>query len=169
MSPVQNLNKYKLWLVILDGDGKKLTEPKRIAYTNGDALDMVKIGNTMFMAWSNNFTDRISYVFLDEDGNPLMSVADMASPDGRRMDTVSVTYAYPPDNLSPTAILTWENPQADRLYYAMIDINGTVTPPMIYRQAYGDLPVVHSGAAGASIAPLPYPLIWYINLPYVRK
>ncbi len=123
------------------------------------------------MAWSNNLTDRISHVFINSDGTLSTAIQDLESPDGRRMDTVSVTYAYPPNNTNPGAILTWENPQADRLYYAMINPAGYVTPPMIFREAqgFGEMRVVRSGAAGASIAPLPFPLMWYLELPFIQK
>lgn len=164
-------DKYKLWLKILDGNGRNPSAAKLIDATHGDSLDMVKIGDKMFMAWSNNLTDRISHVFINSDGTLSTAIQDLESPDGRRMDTVSVTYAYPPNNTNPGAILTWENPQADRLYYAMINPAGYVTPPMIFREAqgFGEMRVVRSGAAGASIAPLPFPLMWYLELPFIQK
>lgn len=157
----------QLWLQRLDQNGVNIGSPIPLAIVQGRSLDMVRVGSNMLITWIDRQDMRVKYMFVTSEGVPVNGIMGLQSPDGRDMDYVSATFDYTdPDH---RAVLTWENLQGDRLYYAAVNVSGEVTPPMIMRQGKGAIPVVHTGAPGASIAPLPFPLRWKLNLPAVVK
>lgn len=87
-------------------------------------------GNVAF-AWTDASleADRVAYLLKSHDLSSTLTSGFFTNPDGRPAGRVSVTR----DN-SRHAILTWMDAKwFQRLYYALIDYTGVVTPPLTFR------------------------------------
>lgn len=165
---IENNSIVHLWLSKL-GDTDVCSSPKvEFPDIRGRSLDMVQLdANYAIIGFVNLDTADIQYARVDINAleTATIEVKTLPNPDGRRMETPSLIRAQ-----DGKVIITWENLNTDRLYYALLGSNGdVVTPPMIFRQT-GDLQSgLITGSAGASLAPLNSPLVFYTNLPLVRR
>jgi hypothetical protein len=134
---------------------------------NGRSLDLVRVGPTqVLLGWVNLDTSQVQTLLVDTDAlSAKPSPVTLNNPDGRNMNSLSMVNA--PGDL---VILTWENSDRDRLYYALLNSLGQiVTPAMIFNRLTDPNGIIQTGLPGESLAPLPSPLIFVQIMPLIQR
>ena len=144
------------------------TTPINIGSFYGRSLEMIQAGDShILLGWVEETSDDVqtllvnSTTLVGETVDPLT----LANPDGRIMEAISMTTAS-----GGFIVLTWENIDNDRLYYALMNNNGeVVTPPMIFHHSSDPNIRLQTGASGGSLAPLDSPLVFTELMPFIQR
>ena len=161
-----------LWGMKLDSSGAKVGGPypiaNQIAAINSNTIDTVQLWDeNILVAWINTGQPKVTvYCLWDVNGNIVKSPTFLDSPDGLSASQIAVTF-----DQYGHGILTWLNQNYNRMYYALVDGNGTLlVPPMIQREAQtGPNSSIDLGSSTHSTAFLLDPIGWQVFLPLVRK
>ena len=108
-------------------DGLIVGDESTLYAVDGEGLDIAQLSNdNLAIAWTDPETNQINYTIRDADvSTDLSGLVSLSNPDNRKGGAVSVTY----DDFG-RAVLTWMDIKwFGRLYYALVDQNGVITPP----------------------------------------
>ncbi|MFC1879837.1 hypothetical protein ACFLZW_07990, partial [Chloroflexota bacterium] len=118
-------------LLTPDGETSAPGQPAATLYSaNGLGLDIAQLSNDkVALAWTDPDNNKVTYVILNHDLSGPPAPTALNNPDIRLGGVVSVTY-----DDQGRVVLTWMDAKwFGRLYYALVDHSGVLTPPIIYK------------------------------------
>jgi hypothetical protein len=131
---------------------------------NGEGLDIEQLSDgRLALAWTNPGDGRINYTILEQNLSAPGAPTALDNPDNRRGGAVSVT-----SDADGRAILSWmDRFWFGRLYYALVDYDDLITPPMTIKYAQSNLETALQTRVALGNAP--YEPWFMISLPLVRR
>jgi hypothetical protein len=112
--------------------GDPVTAQTEIHQGGGYGIDVAQLSDgNLAIVWTDTDTesDRVAFIVLEQDLTNPPLVAYLYNPDGRPGGNVSVTR-----DDDGHAILTWiDSKWFQRLYYALVDVNGGLNDPLVFR------------------------------------
>jgi hypothetical protein len=156
---------YQIKYRINRTDGLIVGSEQTLYNVDGEDLDITKLSNdNLAIAWNDPQTYQIHYTIRGSDvTSDLSGLMTLDNPDNRKGGSVSVTY-----DSAGRAILTWMDVKwFGRLYYALVDHNGVITPPVTIKYTHFNLETALQTRVALGNA---YYAAWHrISLPLVMR
>ncbi len=157
-NPIDDL--VYLWL---DASGNILQSQTQLYRVAGEKIDAVQMSDgALGLAWKNLKTNHINAVVLGPNLNKPTNYLELANPDGRPGQAVSITRGE-----SGQAILTWmDGGLLERIYYAVINSTGNiVVPPLSIKYRVGEAALETVAGYGNA----EYEMQWASFMPIIKK